>query len=63
MTLRNACHAAIAHGNMLADINADRWAQTYHCTPEDVRATWEEVLSEGAEPPLHIEISKRVDDE
>ena len=40
-TLTNAVRAVIAHGNVLADIRADKWAETYRVTTEDVRTAWE----------------------
>ena len=44
-TLTKAVLAAIAHGNKLADIRADKWAETYGCLSEDVRIAWEAELS------------------
>ncbi len=44
-TLAKAVRAAIAHGNTLADIRADKWAETYGCLSEDVRITWEAEVS------------------
>ena len=44
-TLANAVRAAIQHGNTLAGIKADKWAETYGCMSEDVRIAWEAELS------------------
>ena len=44
-TLTNAVRAAIAHGNKLANIRADKWAETYRVDTEQVRTTWEVELS------------------
>lgn len=55
MTLKNACRAAILHGNALSDIKPEMWAATYHCSDEDVRAAWEAVQAEGVDPPPFLE--------
>jgi hypothetical protein len=51
MTLTNAVSTAIAHGNCLADINAMRWALTYCCSSEDVKAEWERQEWERTQQP------------
>ena len=50
-TLANAVRAAIAHGNTLADIRTDKWAETYRVTTEDVRTAWEAELSRASLSP------------
>ena len=44
-TLTKAVRAAIQHGNTLANIRADKWAETYHVDTETVRIAWEAELS------------------
>jgi hypothetical protein len=51
MTLTNAVSTAIAHGNRLSDINAMRWALTYRCSSEDVKAEWERQEWERTQQP------------
>jgi len=46
-TLSNAVKAAIDHGNVLGDINAARWAETFHCDSESVRDEWERQTAKG----------------
>jgi len=36
-SLQSAARAAIAHDNIPGAINAERWAITYRCSPDDVR--------------------------
>lgn len=52
MTLRNACRAAIEHGNHLTDITPSFWAATYHCTTEDIREVWESELTRKSLEPV-----------
>ena len=51
MSLRNACKAAIEHGNSLSDIIVPKWAETFHCSEEDVKSAWEAVLTERSRQP------------
>ena len=44
-TLTKAVRAAIEHGNKLADIRADKWAETYRVDTETIRIAWEAELS------------------
>ena len=44
-TLTNAVRAAIQHGNTLAGIKADKWAETYRVDTETIRIAWEAELS------------------
>lgn len=50
-SLPNAVRAAIDHGNAYTDIRADRWADTYRCSTEDVKTAWETVLTARSQQP------------
>lgn len=54
-TLRNAVRAAIAHENTLGDIRPERWAETYRCTTDDVRAAWENEMTRKSLTPNNYE--------
>ena len=54
-TLPKAVCAAIRHGNDLAGINPDRWAETYGCTAEDVVAAWQKALTRIAPNSVEVE--------
>ena len=50
-SLPAAVRAAIRHGNALSDIRPAAWALTYSCSTEDVKAAWEDALTELTQQP------------
>ena len=58
MTLTNAVRTAIAHGNTLSNIIPAKWAETYRCDTESVRAEFERQLT-----TLSLKPSQPVEDE
>ena len=52
-SLPAAIELAIRNGSDLATMKLDRWAETYRCGVEDVRATWERVLSDLSQQPIN----------
>ena len=50
-SLTNAVRAAIDHGNAYTDIKADKWADTYRCSTEDVKSAWEAVQTDRSRYP------------
>lgn len=53
-TLPAAIATALKHDNTLADINVCKWAETYGCQPEQVRAEWERQQWQHTTKPLNI---------
>jgi len=51
-SLPAACFAAITHGNTLVDIRVPRWAQTYGCSEEQVKAEWERQMWIHTQKPV-----------
>jgi hypothetical protein len=43
-----AVRAAINHGNGIHDIKPHKWAESYHCDEEDVRAEFERQMSKAS---------------
>lgn len=52
-TMPNAVRTALLHENTLADIRLDKWADTYRCGVEDIRAEWERQLSIKSQQPSY----------
>lgn len=50
-TMPRAVAAAIHAGNSLGDIKLDRWAMTYRCGVDEVRAEWERQMSVKSQAP------------
>ena len=50
-TMPRAVATAIAHGKGINEMNLGRWADTYRCGVEDIRAAWDAELSRVSQSP------------